>query len=265
LGGGALSNQKKPDPIQQAISAFSLQMEKRKARGYPYGAYGDALDLVRAMEDRLSTRKAIPLKRFILIPLYLWLRGFEQIAINYGRFYLFAFGLGIAGLAFTGMLPIEMRPQAELLTLALNVFTAFTLVFAAPSTYCSSGTNEKHVHTIKLKFNEWEIDSISRTDLILKNVRVFEERVKRRLLVYRWLLGAGWALYFSPILAEAAKAWGVSGGSLTQLASLFPPFAFLVALFVMVEAYARGVDILFRSIELGCNEHLSSLDKHKHV
>lgn len=246
--------------MDEAVAALGRHLKEREARGWSYGAYGDALDLLKAMEDRLSTRKTIPLKRFFLVPLYLWLRGFEQVAVNYGRVYVFSFALGIAGLMFSGLLPADIRPRAEIATLLLNLFAAFTLVFAAPSTYCSGGTNEKHVSTVTGKLQEWKIETSARVDLILKNIKVFEERVKRRLVIFRWLLGVGWAMYFSPMLSEGMKLWSTVGTSLSQFASLFPPFAFLVGFFVLVEAYARGVDILFRCIELGCNEHLATLD-----
>ena len=246
--------------IAEAAEAIGREMEERKARGWPFGAYGDALNLLKAMEDRLTTRKAVPLKRFILVPLYLWFRGLEQITISYGRLYAFSFGLGIAGLFFSGLLPPNIQPRAEQATLLLNLFAAFTLVFAAPSTYCSAGTNEKHVSTITGKLFEWKIKSAARVDLILKDIKVFEERVKRRLVIFRWFLGVGWAMYFSPMLADAIKIWNATGASFPKLASLFQPFAFLVGFYVLVEAYARGVDILFRCIELGCNEHLASID-----
>ena len=251
----------KKDAIASAAAAIGKALEAGKSRGWPYGAYGDALDLVKVTEDRLSTRKPIPLKRFVVVPIYLWLRGFEQMAINYGRLYVFAFGLGIAGLMFSALLPLELRPRAELFTILLNLFAAFTLVFAAPSTYCSAGTNAKHVVTVTEKLSEWKVETTARVDLILKNIKVFEERVKRRLVIFRWFLGVGWAVYFSPILSEGIKLWNATGMSLAQLAGLFPPFAFLIGFFVLVEAYARGVDILFRCIELGCNERLAAIDQ----
>lgn len=251
----------KTSAIAEAAAAVGKEMEARKARGWSYGAYGDALDLLTATEDRLSSRKAIPLKRFVIVPVYLWCRGFEQMAISYGRVYVFAFGLGIAGLMFSGFLPLEARPRAELVTVLLNLFAAFTLIFAAPSTYCSAGINAKHVSTVTGKLSEWKIETAGRVDLVLKNIRVFEERVKRRLVIFRWLLGVGWAVYFSPMLSEGIKLWNATGMSLAQLAGLFPPFGVLVFFFVLVEAYARGVDILFRCIELGCNEQLASIDQ----
>ncbi len=212
------------------------------------------------MEDRLSSRRSIPFKRFVVVPTYLWFRGIEQIAISYGRGYMVAFALGIAGLFFSSFLPPDLRPRVEVLTLGLNLFTIFTLIFAAPSTYCYAGTNEKHVGTVTDKLYEWKVETTARVDLVLKNIKIFEERTKRRLAIFRWVLGAAWAVYFSPLIAEAVKTLHASSFSLTQIAGLFPPFAFLLAFFVVIEAYARGVDILFRSIELGCNEQLARID-----
>jgi hypothetical protein len=255
------------DPTKQALAGFARLTEATSTREGLYGAYADALELVRALEDRLSTRRNVPLKRFFVVPTYLWLRGLEQIAIGYGRTYMVAFALGLAGLFFSGFLPQDLRSNAEVATFALNMFAAFSLVFAAPSTYCSAGTNEKHVETVSTKFYEWNISSSVRIELILKNIRIFEERVKRRLAIFRWFLGVGWAVFFSPLLTEVGKSWAVAGAAvpITQLTALFVPLAWLISFYVLVEAYARGVDVLFRCLELGCHERIARLDHEKRL
>ena len=246
--------------IARAARAVQAVIDETTRRGWSFSAYNEAVELLKAVEERLSTRKRIPLKRFLLIPLYLWMRGLEQMAISYGRGYALAFFIGIGGLLLSRFAPADIRPTIEILTLGLNAFVALTLVFAAPSTYCSAGTNMKHVDTVTNKLHEWKVESPIRVDLILKNLRVFEERVRRRLVVFRWLLGAGWALYFSPLLTESVKAWSAGRMPPSDFVSLFPPLGVLFGIFVIIEAYARGVDILFRCLELGCNERLADLD-----
>jgi hypothetical protein len=225
----------------------------------PYGIYGQSVELLRSIEDRLSTRKNIPLKRFIVVPAYLLLRGLEQMAISYGRGYAFAFVLSLLGLLLSNTVSGEWRPIAHALTAILNVFLVFSLIFAAPSTYSTAGTNAKHVQDILDRMRDWHVDNVSKVDVILRNVRIFEERVKRRLAIFRWLLGAGWALYYAPLLTETMKDWTTSRPSFGEMVTLFPPLGILAASFVAIEAYARGTDILFRCIELGCNERLSQI------
>lgn len=249
--------------MTDALEEMRRSWEKAAARGWPYGTYGDSLQLIEAMEDRLAKHRKAPklLKRFALVPVILMLRGLQQMLIGYGRVYFVAFILGFLGLAFGSYVPESVRPISEVLTLYVNAFVWFTLVFAAPSTFCSAGTNAKHVETVTRKLAEWDINSKKRVELVIQNIRVFELRVNRRLLVFRWILGAAWTLYFSPQLTEVIKAWSSNGMSLMQAIVLFPPVAWLVFWFVMVEGYARGTDILFRCIELGCNERISEIEQ----
>lgn len=80
---------KPPWDTSDATSPFAKSMreltEKSRARGRRHDAYGDAVNLILAMEDHLSTRKRIPLKRFVLVPLWLIFRGLEQMMYSYGR------------------------------------------------------------------------------------------------------------------------------------------------------------------------------------
>lgn len=69
------------------------------------------------------------------------------------------------------------------------------------------------------------------------------------------------ALYVSPLISEAIKKWGATSFSLPELVALFPPIGFLLLAFVAIEAYSRGVDVVFRGIELGANERLADLDR----
>ena len=211
------------------------------------------------MEDRLSTRWGFPFKRFIVVPAMLMLRALKEMIISYGWGYAGAFLLGLLGLYGSKFLSAPYQPSAQLTTTLLNLFVLFTLVFAAPSTYCSAGTNAKHVTDAKDALAKWKVDTGLRVDLVLKNMKVFEDRVKRRLVIFRWILGVAWTLWFSPLLADAIKEWTAGGFSLMRLAMLFTPFAWLMGSFLVVEAYARGVDILFRSIELGCNERSADI------
>lgn len=251
--------------ITESISALGVSMEKARKRGWPYGAYGDALQLLEAMEDRLAIKLRIPrsFKRFLVMPLSLWMRGVEQMVISYGRFYGIAFVVGVAGLFLANILPDWLRLRAQAATFYVNLFIWLSLVFAAPSTYCSAGINAKHVDTAGRRLTEWEVDTQARVQLILENIHIFEKGVNRRLTVFRWLLGAAWAIVSSALITDAVKSWSSRGGypSITDLATLYPVLGLLVGIFLIVEAYARGVDILFRTIELGCNERLASLER----
>lgn len=157
-----------PDPkMTDAIRQLTEAMEQAKRRGWSFTAYNEAVELLKAMELRLSTEKRFPLKRFILVPFYLLGRGLEQMAISYGRGYIAAIFAGIAGLFLSQLAPADIRPTAETATILLNLFVAFTLVFAAPSTYCSAGTNMKHVSTVTGRLAEWKVESVARVHLVL--------------------------------------------------------------------------------------------------
>lgn len=239
-------------------------MEKARQRGWPYGAYGDSLQLLEATEDRLAKERKLPksFKRFFLVPFYLWVRGIEQMFISYGRLYAVLFAVATIGLIFSHLAPEEFQPFIQQATVYLNVVVWLTLVFAAPSTYCSAGTNSKHVETVTRRLAEWDINTSEHVDRILGNIHIFEERVKRRLVIFRWLLGAGWTLLNSAVLTEVVKTWHARGGvSLMELAVIFPAVGWLLVIFLGVEAYARGTDILFRCLELGCNERIAQIQR----
>jgi hypothetical protein len=254
--------------IRDSVAAFGKSMDKLRARGWPYGAYGDSLQLLKAIELRLAKahdgwRGRLPkgLKRFILVPIWLWFRGCEQIISVYGKVYGAALALGVLGLFFARSLPGNWGLYAQDATYYLNLILWFTLVFGSPSTYCSAGTNAKHVDTVTRKLSEFDINTTERVERILQNLHVFEERVKRRLLIFRWLLGAGWALVNTAVIAKAADSWATRGASLMELIVLFPPIATLIGVYLLIEAYARGVDIVFRCLDLGCNERMAAIEE----
>ena len=255
--------------MKDALAAMSADMEKRRARGWPYGAYGDSLQLLEAIELRLAKaddglRGKLPrgFKRFILVPLWLWFRGLGQIASVYGRVYAGALVLGALGLFFSRSIPGAFGTLAQEATYYLNLVLWFTLVFGAPSTYVSAGINDKHVDTVTRKLGEFEVNTADQVERVLRNVRVFEESVKRRLLIFRWLLGAVWAVLNSVVIVAASKRWAERGGmSLMELLVLFPPIATLIGIYLVVEAYARGVDVVFRCLDLGCNERIARIDE----
>lgn len=246
--------------MKRAIDDIVKAMEAQKARGWIGGAYGESFELLKVMEDRLSKGRFRRVRLFY-DPVIIGLRGLEQMAISYGRVHAATFALGLAGLWLSGFFPAEYQRYAQLATLVLNACAALTLMFAAPSTYCSAGTNAKHVSDIKNKLENWSVDSPTRVDLVVKNVKIFEERTRRRLTIFRWLLGSSWALYVSPLISDAIKKWGATTFSLPELVALFPPMGFLLLGFLAIEAYGRGVDVIFRSIELGANERLADLDR----
>jgi hypothetical protein len=245
-------------------------MEKQRARGWPYGAYGDSLQLLEALELRLAKandgwRARLPsgLKRFIVVPVWLWLRGCEQIVSVYGKVYGAALVLGVVGLFFARLLPGTWGVYAQDGTYYLNLVLWFAFVFGSPSTYCSAGTSAKHVDTVTRKLADFDANTTDRVERIRENLHVFEEGVKRRLLIFRWLLGTGWAVVNTAVISKAAERWASHGTSLMELTVLFPPIATLIGIYLVVEAYARGVDIVFRCLDLGCNERIAKIEQNR--
>lgn len=261
---GALTNSPQPSfptaEMKAALDGLKKASEEWKARGYVWGAYGEAFALLKAMEDRLAKNRFRRI-RFLYDPATLWFRGLQQMIASYGRVYMVALPLGVAGLWITGQVPPEFRHALEITTVTLNAYLTLTLVFAAPSAYCSAGTNQKHVEFVHRWLREWKIDSPVKADFLGKNIKIFEQRAARRLTIFRWMLGAGWALYVSPLIGDAIKRWNGTAFSLPDLVVLFPPIGVLVAAYFVIEAYARGVDLLFRALELGVNEQIVDLDR----
>jgi hypothetical protein len=134
-------------------------------------------------------------------------------------------------------------------------------MFAAPSSYCSSGINAKHIGVVTSQLLQWDVDSAPRLELMVRNLKVFEERIKRRIAAYRWLLSAAWAVYFAPLIAR------IIGVNQTALPldgpTVVAAFGLLLFSFLAFDAYGRGVDIFFRGLELGCNEYLARLQATK--
>lgn len=224
--------------------------------------YQEALDLIELVESRLAKKSRwLPefLHKGIKVPLWLTLRGIESILAESTRVVSILVGLVYVSAVVTSFLPTTYRQISESLWLLAISVTSFLLIFPAPSTYCSVGINGKHVVTVADKFLAWEERSAKQVELIAKNVKLFEERAQRRLTIFRWILAAAWASV-SPFTGELIKAVTASPPKSIDWVPLIPSLEILALCFLCVETYARGVDIVFRSIEFGCNETIASID-----
>jgi hypothetical protein len=248
------------DPLRELTSAI----QRIFAEPLSLGLYEESFALLRHMEDRLAkaqSRKWVPrsANRFAIVPLFLLLRGLGQMIESLGRPYFAIASIAVLGLALAPNLPGEMAVAGERIATALGVLVLAFYLFAAPSTYCTSGLNAKHVGAVKDRLVQSKAESEARLELITRNLKLFEERIKRRLATYRWILGAAWAIYFAPALAQLS---GI-GAEVTGTNRAMPEASIvaLVLVFLVFDAYGRGVDILFRALEFGCNEHLAILKR----
>lgn len=230
------------------------------------GIYEESLSLLRRMEDRLAKADAHPwipgtINRFVMVPLFLFMRGAEQMFASFGRAYGYVSFIVLVGFFVSGSLPEGIRHTVQIITTVLSVAVVLMYMFAAPSTYCSAGVNPKHVRTVRDQLNQLRIENAARLELIIRNLKVFEERIKRRLGMYGWVLSAGWAIYYAPLIARTIGIGTVTPQSDGSI--ILPALGLLILTFFTVQAYSRGVDILFRSLELGCNEQLANFQKLK--
>lgn len=248
----------RPDLIKIAAAAFTMNTSRKML-------YEESIELIELVESRLAKKtRRLPgfLHKGVKVPLWLALRGLESILAESTRTFVVLVGLVFLSAWVTGFLPPEYRRISENLWLLAISITAFLLIFPAPSTYCSVGINGKHVVTVAEKFSAWEERSARQVELIAKNVKLFEERAQRRLTIFRWVLAAAWASV-SPFTGELIKAVTAVPPRSIDIAPLLPSLEILAFCFLCVETYARGVDIVFRSIELGCNETVSSIHKNE--
>lgn len=235
-------------PITDAIAAMF-------ARPPSPGLFAESLELVRFTENRLAKadrRSSVlkPFNRVAIVPAYLLFRGLAEMVGQFGwvfRFLLIVLGVGSVLASFS---PVALQTVADRFLPWLMLAVVLLYVFAAPSTYCSPGVNAKHVTAVR--------DAVAtldakRIELVIRNVKLFEDRVKRRLVVFRWVLGVGWGVYYLPTLSKLLQpSFALQSAPVTALGAVLTTY-------VLVEAYSRGVDIVFRSLDLGCNERLAEL------
>ena len=250
------------DPLRE----LSAAIDRMFPLAMSLGLYEESLALLRHMENRLAKADARPwippsVDRFFTVPLFLLLRGFGQIASSFGRGYSLVSVFALAGLFVAGTFRGQVGIAIQNASIIASVVVVLLYIFAAPSTYCTSGVNGKHVGAVRDKLALSKVESDSRLELIMRNLKLFEERAKRRIATYRWILGAAWAIYFAPAIARMT---GIdSTVAEINRESILAAFGWLLLCFVVFDAYARDVDILFRSLELGCNEQLAAVKKAK--
>jgi hypothetical protein len=228
------------------------------------GLYEESLALLRHMENRFAKvnearRTLRTAYRVIKVPIFLLLRGFEQVVSGLGTLYLVVSVLAIAGMFVSDSLPRETSLFVQNAAILGSLFAVLLYLFAAPSTYCAAGVNGKHVAAVRAKLSQTKFNDAGGIEMILRNLKIFDARTNRRLAAYRWTLGAVWAIYFAPAIGRLIGA--PSGNVLANRESIASAWVAFLALFVISDCYARGVDILFRSLELGCNEQLGALKR----
>lgn len=254
----ASANTNADDLWKSMENAYKIRISNR-----PNSVYEESIQLIALIETRLAKKgRWWPevLHKPIKVPLWLFFRGIENIAAESTRFVLTLVGMIYFGAIAIGYLPAGYRHISEMVWLIAICVTTFLLIFPAPSNYCTVGINGKHVGTVSWQFSQWEESSSKRIELIAKNVKLFEERARRRLTIFRWVLAAGWASV-SPFAGELIKAVTSTPPRAIDIGPLLPSLQYLAVCFFLVESYARGVDIVFRSVELGCNETIGSLDR----
>lgn len=247
------------EPINKAIAKMAQQI----AMGPPLMAYEQSLELIEKVEARLAKHgQRLPksVYKALIVPLMLMVRGVESIVTESIKLFISLATIAYLGIFAVGVLPAEYSAVANGLLILAIVVTSMMIIFPAPSTYCSEGINSKYVATVKDQFTHWRERSAKRVELVAKNVKLFEERTQRRLVIFRWLLAASWAVV-SLFTGELIKAVTATPPRAIDIAPLLPSILLIGAIFIFVEIYARGLDIVYRSIEFGCNETIAQIDR----
>ncbi len=239
-------------PITDAIAAIF-------AKPPSPGLFAESLELVRFTENRLAKadrRSSIskPFDRTVIVPSYLLFRGFAEMVGQLGWIFRLLLIMLAISLVLASFSPVAVQTTANRFLPWLMLAVVLLYVFAAPSTYCSPGVNAKHVTAVR--------DAVAtldakRIELVIRNINLFEDRVKRRLVAFRWVVGVGWGVYFLPTLSKVLEpSFALQSAPVTAMVAVLTTY-------VLVEAYSRGVNIVFRSLNLGCNERLAELAKLK--
>lgn len=228
-------------------------------------AYEQSLELVEKIEARLAKHgRSLPklIYKNAIVPLTLIVRGAQSMFAE-------AINLFVASLTllFLTAVALELVPNVHhnillIVSVLALLLTVMMIIFPAPSVYCSEGINSKYISTVHNQLSQWNEMSIKRIELIAKNVKIFEERTQRRLVVFRWLLAAAWAL-ITIFTTELVKSLATVPPRIVDITPLLPSLIFVGIIFLIVEIYARGHDIVYRSIELGCNEAIAQIDRHE--
>ncbi len=238
-------------------------IEKALSDMQPLDIYEQSLTLLRKTEDRLaktSVRSWVPesISRSVVIPLFLFGRGFEQLLSGFWTAFGFAWLTTFLGDISTQYLPIYLASYAIYISLFLAIVIVLLYMFAAPSTYCISGVNGKHIQAVTSCLGTLKITNEKMLETITRNISVFEDRIKRRLAGYRWAVGIFWSIYFAPTIGKLTGATGQPIGIVTTT-DLLIPIGLIMLFFFIVDCYSRGVDIVFRAIELGCTQYKAYL------
>ena len=228
-------------------------------------AYEQSLELVAQVEARLAKHgRSLPKWAYknIIVPLTLIVRGAQSILAEVTNLIVAIFALLFLAVIAQGLLPNMDRDIFLIILLLVMLLIVMVVIFPAPSLYCSEGINSKYISTVHKQLSQWNEMTIKRVELIAKNVKIFEERTQRRLVIFRWLLAAGWALV-SIFTTELVKSLAAVPPRVIDTAPLLPSLFLVGTIFLIVDFYARGHDIVYRSIELGCNEAIAQIDRHE--
>jgi hypothetical protein len=250
-------------PISDAVKV-ALDAKRKADVVWSYrSTYDDSLRLLSLVELRLAKltdKSPSALYRAIKVPGWLMIRGLVSI-LSDSTYMLILLAMQVA-LFWLGVTYLPTSTHAAIFILfSFTLFaTVLTTFFPPPSKYCSSGINDKHVATVADQFAQWDERSAKRVELIGKNTKLFEERTRQRLTIFTWVLTATWAV-LSPFGGELVKAATATPPRLVDIGQFGWWLAGLAAAFVTVNAYARGMDIVYRSIELGCNDRIAQIDR----
>ncbi|MET1254384.1 hypothetical protein [Aliikangiella maris] len=138
---------------------------------------------------------------------------------------------------------------------ALFCFLIVISVFSIPSSYCFCGVHDEYVKFVSDALKRLNLSHREQVTLIKENMREFERRVKVRVIGLRTALVICWA-WVGYLLKEAIKfavnnkGQFVAGDSYILTLSILGGFI----LYFLIESYAKANLLIFKIIQLGCNE-----------
>jgi hypothetical protein len=147
------------------------------------------------------------------------------------------------------------------LFLVAQILPIFVIAFGLPSTYSHAGVAtetpgilSRQIHTIH------KLCSIKEIETLRKIIKLYEDRVRARITVMKWLVGLLWAgaTYFSSKTIDIIFSKALQPSIAIQVFELLMTISFMFAgvfiAFITVWGYGAAVDRLFLNIELGVSQ-----------
>lgn len=169
----------------------------------------------------------------------------------------FKFSIYTTILYFILIFLTQQTDQLQLMNLVVYFsffIPIFLVIFQSPVRYGFWNIDKNYIIHILYLFENNNMDTTEKINYFEKNINIFKDRIKRKINFYKWLIGGLWALnIFIFNIYKKQIDFNRLNINLTDLLNL-PLSIFVLISIYFIYSYNRGLNIVLKSIELGCIE-----------